>query len=729
MNKKRFTTKLAAFALGIVMLFAVLPSGVFPVASAAGDSLLVASVSDFHYYPLSYMSGSAAFANHVKALSLQLFHQEGLIDSLIASLQKSEAKVLLIPGDLTVDGELQGHKDFAAVLKRIEKEAGVKVFPINGNHDINNERAATWASGKSAPAAKTSPEEFIKIYGEILYNNAAKKVKRYIPPQGEKEGMLSYSAPLADGYRLIAIDAGKYKDGYATGGVISDALMDWALKEIAAAKKNNETVIGMTHWNLSPMNILQDDIMHDFLMDNNVRAAETLADAGMNFVFTGHSHVNDISSIRSDSGNVCYSVQTCALSSFPNSYRQTEFTKKADKSTEARFDLKEVDEVLPVTVKGNNNFPSPYKDDVTYAPPYRTASFGLTYANGTAYGKPDVAEYAVSALIDYMDGFIKAIDDEGGLVKYIQKMIGIDIEAILKIVFMEGVKFEGTTVLNGESVMNFLYDLEDQINVNYLHNPQNLEKIIKKAATELMSMKVSSESSSKYTKYGISGSTFGTLALSSIANMYEGNEELDKFTRDAINGFKDGDCKNTDEFFKLLIKIVSTDLVQNEILRNLKFKPEQILASGDGGKNDTVGYIKWGMSFLHSIADTSYLNLINTVLSLLNLEYGSNIDEIVNYFVDLYVTEDVIKDLGYYVGNILTGINADSVPMVKGDYKVAYSDKPIKITPTREDFRLPTLVAPSFGKDAGTQYNISWYTKASVTGTDIELRTDTRFTG
>jgi len=50
------------------------------------------------------------------------------------------------------------------------------------------------------------------------------------------------------------------------------------------------------------------------------------ADHGINTVFTGHIHANDISSSISDCGNAVYDIQTGALISSPNTYRTAVFS-------------------------------------------------------------------------------------------------------------------------------------------------------------------------------------------------------------------------------------------------------------------------------------------------------------------------------------------------------------------------------------------------------------------
>ena len=60
------------------------------------------------------------------------------------------------------------------------------------------------------------------------------------------------------------------------------------------------------------------------MLDKHELRANQFADMGLPFILTGHSHVHNISSITTDSGNTLYDISTGALTGFPPVYRTIE---------------------------------------------------------------------------------------------------------------------------------------------------------------------------------------------------------------------------------------------------------------------------------------------------------------------------------------------------------------------------------------------------------------------
>lgn len=70
------------------------------------------------------------------------------------TVKKDDPDVLLISGDLTKDGEREGHEALAGILERFEEETGAQVYITPGNHDLNNSNAMNFNtdSGEAVPA-------------------------------------------------------------------------------------------------------------------------------------------------------------------------------------------------------------------------------------------------------------------------------------------------------------------------------------------------------------------------------------------------------------------------------------------------------------------------------------------------------------------------------------------------------------------------------------------------
>ena len=78
--------------------------------------------------------------------------------------------------------------------------------------------------------------------------------------------------------------------------------------------------------------------------------------------------------------------------------------------------------------------------------------------------------------------------------------------------------------------------------------------------------------------------------------------------------------------------------------------------------------------------------------------------------------------MGISAAELIDAAVTDSNPAEKSDHGVCFSyNGKVKVVPTKEELRLPSMKAVTFGENTQTSVNISWYTKLSVTGTDIEI--------
>lgn len=89
---------------------------------------------------------------------------------------------MFLPGDLTLNGELAGHKALAAKLEAFEKESGIQVIVVNGNHDVNNYRGLTFKNGVKESGEVTSPEAFREIYKNLGRDLVTDEKRMSSPP-------------------------------------------------------------------------------------------------------------------------------------------------------------------------------------------------------------------------------------------------------------------------------------------------------------------------------------------------------------------------------------------------------------------------------------------------------------------------------------------------------------------------------------------------------------------
>ena len=259
--------------------------------------------------------------------------------TLLDAVRQDKPDVLLLSGDLTKDGEQECHKALAKQLKQLQKEVpGMKVYVINGNHDIRNSDALNFNTpdGKAVPATRTHPKDFKQIY-DFVYSDPT-VIATYTPPAGKEAGGLSYVARPTDGFTLVVIDTGRYssdntstgKDEHETSGAISSDLEQWVIAQIQAAKARGDVVLGMQHHGLVAHFDVEPTILPMYLVNNYDRLAQEYADAGMSVMFTGHMHAVDIAAKTTDAGNTIYDIETGSGLTYPSPLRFVEVRRSAD---------------------------------------------------------------------------------------------------------------------------------------------------------------------------------------------------------------------------------------------------------------------------------------------------------------------------------------------------------------------------------------------------------------
>jgi len=349
--KKTFR-QLAALLLPIVLLLSTFH---IPATAKSPAELRVAVIADTHMYP-DWMTGDFCDAfrqdNSHKGRPAELPETLFIaaLDELTKQAKQQKFEYLFVAGDITRDGEYEGHVRAAQLLRQFEKDTGVPVAVVPGNHDINKGNAADYSSGKREQARNLSPGEFLELYGQLGYD---------LP--GCERFELSYAADLGRGYRLIAIDT-TFHRADNTGKISLEELCDWVVAQCAKAKAAGKTIVGLGHHNLAEQLGGQETILRNFGFDEVRPTAEAFADAGMHFYFSGHLHLGEIAMRVSDSGAPLYDICVPSTASFPNDYRYVHFST-AGKQIKANV----------------RSHAIPFKVDAPYDHPYYKTLFGLTF--------------------------------------------------------------------------------------------------------------------------------------------------------------------------------------------------------------------------------------------------------------------------------------------------------------------------------------------------------------
>ena len=284
--------------------------------------LKIAIVSDIHYMDPSLLDSNGAsgtaFQNYLNKDPKLLQYSAAVFKKVMAQLSLSRPDILLVPGDLTKDGEKIDHVVLSGLFGRL-RDQGIAVYVMPGNHDINNAKAKRYVGNNDYPVAMTSKTDFAAIYANFGYRAAIAR----------DTASLSYVIQLLPGLRLLSIDASKYEDygpdGDVAEGRIKPATLTWILAQMAQAKKQNVRMFAMMHHNLIEHYQGQSQLDPGYVVDNWQTIADTLIQAGLRVIFTGHYHAQDISSYTYK-GNTVFDIETGSLVTPPIPYRMVTVT-------------------------------------------------------------------------------------------------------------------------------------------------------------------------------------------------------------------------------------------------------------------------------------------------------------------------------------------------------------------------------------------------------------------
>ena len=265
--------------------------------SFAQERIMV--ISDPHVIPQTEIDkqGQENFNNYMKTQRKMLEHSEPIWHALLDTALKYKPDLVLIPGDLTKDGEAASHDTVAAGIHRLEA-AGIPVLVIPGNHDIPASNA--WKTHYSGTFKNTVSED---------------------------AGSYSFASEPLPGVTVLGIDG---SDGKASVGKLSASTLAWVEAQAKAAKAKGNTVIAMTHWqilehfdglaSIEPASRFEKpDELRDLLMHN-----------GVHLVLTGHFHVSGITTFRDTTGltqDSLVEITTGSPITYPCPYRWMTLSK------------------------------------------------------------------------------------------------------------------------------------------------------------------------------------------------------------------------------------------------------------------------------------------------------------------------------------------------------------------------------------------------------------------
>jgi 3',5'-cyclic AMP phosphodiesterase CpdA len=222
------------------------------------------------------------------------------LEKALTHLTSLNLDFLLLPGDLTQDGEIVNHHWLAKRLNTLP----FPVYVIPGNHDVPYLNAT-----ESAIAFADFPQ----YYQQHGYQNRQQ---------------LYYTQEILPQVQLIALNSNNFNPEGEQRGFVDETQLSW-LKDILE-KHQHKLILVTIHHNI--IEHFPDQTTHPlgqrYMLNNANILLELFKKYQIKFIFTGHLHVQDISRWHN-----IYEICTGSLVSYPHPYRVVEIAHNDLKTT------------------------------------------------------------------------------------------------------------------------------------------------------------------------------------------------------------------------------------------------------------------------------------------------------------------------------------------------------------------------------------------------------------
>lgn len=237
--------------------------------------------TDTHYLSPELTDGGALFKEAVALGDGKLIeYSEEINEAFFAEVIEKQPDLLVLGGDLTLNGAVQSHRDFVKKLERVQ-EAGIQVLVIPGNHDAGREFAIKYMGKDYELVDALTSQQFFEYYSPFGREQA----------ESRDESSFSYIYRASDDLKILMLDA-----NCGGSGFLKDGTLDWIKAELKLAKMQGTDVIAVCHQNLFAHNPL---LSFGYQLLNADKLQALMEKYKVRLILSGHIHIQ---SAKSENG-------------------------------------------------------------------------------------------------------------------------------------------------------------------------------------------------------------------------------------------------------------------------------------------------------------------------------------------------------------------------------------------------------------------------------------------
>lgn len=266
-----------------------------------------AIIADPHYYSEALGNSGKAYERRAGSDQKMLALSRGTILAALEHIKNSDAKFLLIAGDLSNDGERVSHEEMREILYEFKKT--MPVYVITATHD--------WCCDGNP--RRYVDDQILHDVETIGVSELHDFYKDFGPDEAISEfhthqDKVSYVVRPCEGVTVFCLDDDQ--DGIGRGSGYSPEHFKWIEEQTKEAKNRGDVVFGMQHHHLF-LTEFDKVINGKGSVDYKMEQITKFADFGFPLMFTGHSHMHHIRRVETEKGNPFYEINVGSISGYP----------------------------------------------------------------------------------------------------------------------------------------------------------------------------------------------------------------------------------------------------------------------------------------------------------------------------------------------------------------------------------------------------------------------------